>query len=114
MSAERSLLSTVYCLLPHLGHPEGLAAGIDAAQAARGEVALVEAEVGEVGQVAQDGLEPAVAREQRPDARVLELREVEGEHGEVLRGAGRGHRLEDALVETLAEVDAAAFEFEHR
>ena len=89
-------------------YPERLPARLDAAQAARGQVAFVEAEVREVRQVAQHGLEPAVAREQRAHARVGELRGVEGEHRQVLRSAGRGDGAEDALREILAEEEAAA------
>src|SRR5438105_744032 len=98
----------------HARYPKRLTARLDAAQAARGQVLLFESEVCEVRQVAQNGLEPAAARERGAHARVCELRRVEGEHGEVLRRAGRGHGAQDALREVFAEEEAVVFEFEHR
>src|ERR1043166_2985680 len=98
----------------HIRYPERLPARLDAAQAARAQLRLFEAEVGEVRQVAQDGLKPAAAREHRADARVGELRGVEGEHRQGLRGSGGGDRAQNALREVFAEEESAAFEFEHR
>src|SRR5438270_915610 len=101
-------------IISYVRYPKRLTVCFDAAQAARGQVSLFESEVCEVRQVAQNGLEPAAARERGAHTRVCELRRVEGEHGEVLRRAGRGHGAQDALREIFAEEEAAAFEFEHR
>src|ERR1051325_7031647 len=93
-------------LLADVRNPEQLLAGDHRTQAARRQFLLFQAQVGEVWQVALDGLEPAVAREDAAHALVGELLNVEREHRQVLRGSGRGDGVEDGFGEVLAEVDA--------
>src|ERR1041385_5235394 len=97
----------------HIRDPEHLSINLETAQSVLRQIFLFQTEKREVRQIAKYGLEPTMLRHDLAHARVIKLIDVERQHRDVLRGAGRGDRVKNRLREIFAEVNSDLLELQN-
>src|SRR5829696_691737 len=94
----------------HVRDPKDLAVDLDVSEAVLRQVLLFQTEKREVRQIAEDRLEPSMLRHDLAHSRIFKFVDIERQHRDVLRSAGRGDRVQNRLREIFAEVNAIFFE----
>src|SRR5262245_1670678 len=94
----------------YVRNPKYLSINFNAPQSVLRQVFLFQTKKREVRQIAEYGLKPTMLRQDFAYARIFKLINVEREHRDVLRRAGRGDRVKNRLGKILAEVDTCFLE----
>ena len=68
----------------HIRNPKDLPVNLDTSETVLGKILFLKTEIGEVRQIANDGLKPAVLRHYFANPRILEFIYIECQHGDVL------------------------------